>query len=236
MEFTNNGKTSNLDKYLDGLKKRIPSLATKRSSTKKVVDIRKEAMIFKAFLDAQCTSGEFTVEPNKRDKINSIFAWIWKYDKWNVCNLDYNKGLYLYGPIGTGKTTILKGMQKYMLNIKARDFDKDDRIGFFLKSASELTNLYARSGQEKLLQWCDECNLLIEELGREPIPARSYGNELNVIQFLLQNRYEHRRDNITHITSNIKPEDVMAYYGDYISDRFREMFNIIHWGGTSKRK
>ena len=77
--------------------------------------------------------------------------------------------------------------------------------------------------------------LLIDELGREPRPAKHYGTELNVIQFLLQLRYDHRMSDITHLTSNIRPEDVMPMYGDYISDRFREMFNIIHWGGESKR-
>jgi DNA replication protein DnaC len=122
-----------------------------------------------------------------------------------------------------------------MNTIKARDFDKDFRIGFYWKSASELANSYAGDGQEKLLQWCDECNLLIDELGREPRPAKHYGTELNVIQFLLQLRYDRRRENITHITSNINPQDVMPMYGDYISDRFREMFNIIPWFGESRR-
>ena len=56
-----------------------------------------------------------------------------------------------------------------------------------------------------------------------------------MIQFLLQLRYDHRLANVTHLTSNISPADVMPMYGDYISDRFREMFNIIEWSGESKR-
>lgn len=235
MQYTDNGRPGNsLDKYLEGLKKRIPSLTT-QPTIKREVDFGRETKIFKACLDKASTSGVFTIDPDKRDAVNSVFAWIWKQDQWNKLGVDYKKGFFLYGPVGTGKSTFLRGVQKYMNTIKARDFDKDFRIGFYWKSASELANSYAGDGQEKLLQWCDECNLLIDELGREPRPAKHYGTELNVIQFLLQLRYDRRKENVTHITSNINPQDVMPMYGDYISDRFREMFNIIPWFGESRR-
>lgn len=236
MEITHNNKTGGLDEYLDKLKERIPSLATTRSSTKPVIDMRGEAGFFKMFLDRQCTSGNFAIEPDKRGKVSSVFAWVWKYDNWNALDLDYKKGLFLFGAVGTGKSTLMKALQKYMNSVNDRYDIKDYRLGFYLKSAGELANSYAGGGQEKLLQWCDECNLLIDELGREPCPAKHYGTELNVIQFLLQLRYDKRKDNITHITSNIRPADVMPLYGDYISDRFREMFNIIRWDGESKRQ
>jgi DNA replication protein DnaC len=235
MEITNNKKTASLDSYLEKLKERIPSLATTRSSTKQKIDLRYQATIFKMLLDEQCQTKNYVIDLDKREKLSSIFAWVWKYDQWNKCGLDYNKGLFLFGPVGTGKSTVMKGLQKYMNYVKSRDILDDYRIGFFWKSASELANSYAGNGQEKLLQWCDECNLLIDELGREPRPAKHYGTELNVIQFLLQLRYDRRKGNITHITSNVSPQDIMPLYGDYISDRFREMFNIIHWGGSSKR-
>lgn len=234
MEITHNNKSSSLDKYLEGLKERIPSLAT-QNSTEPAIDLLKEARIFKCCLDRLCPSGEFIIEPDKRDIVNSVFAWVWKYDPWNKVGLDYRRGLFLYGPVGTGKSTLMKGLQKYMVTLKNRYTIKDFRIGFFWKSASELANSYAGDGQDKLLQWCDDCNLLIDELGREPRPAKHYGTELNVIQFLLQLRYDRRRENVTHLTSNINPSDVMPLYGDYISDRFREMFNLIPWGGVSKR-
>jgi len=235
MEITHNNKTGSLDKYLDGLKRRIPSLATTKSSESKL-DLYQEAKIFKRELDRVCTSGTFIIEPGTRDIINSIFAWVWKHDAWNKCGLDYTKGIFLCGSIGTGKSTLLRGLQCYMNSIKRRYYSKDYRIGFFWKSASELANSYAGHGQEKLLQWCDECNLLIDELGREPLPAKHYGTELNVIQFLLQLRYDRRKENITHITSNLMLSDITPMYGNYISDRFIEMFNIIEWSGKSKRQ
>lgn len=234
MELIHYDKHQSLDDYLDRLKERIPSLATTRSSTPEI-DMHRETLMFKAALDKQCPSGEFSISPDKRDLVRSVFAWVWKNDKMNICGLDYRKGLFLFGPIGTGKSTLLRGLQVYMNTIKSRRLVKDYRLGFFWKSAGELANNYAGSGQEKLLQWTVDCNLMIDELGREPRPAKHYGTELNVIQFLLQLRYDHRMENVTHLTSNISPADVMPMYGDYISDRFREMFNIIEWGGESRR-
>ena len=234
MEITHNGRRQSLDDYLDKLKQRIPSLATKRSSKPKV-DLMHEARIFKAELDKLCPSGSFVIEPDKRELINSVLAWVWKFDKWNRCGLDYSKGFFLYGPVGTGKSTLIRGLQMYTNSIKRREVLNDHRIGFYWKSASELANSYAGDGQEKLLQWCEDCSLMIDELGREPLPAKHYGTSLNVIQFVLQLRYDHRLANVTHITSNLMLSDITPMYGDYISDRFREMFNIIEWSGESKR-
>ena len=40
---------------------------------------------------------------------------------------------------------------------------------------------------------------------------------------------------VTHITTNLKPEDIAQYYGEYIADRCWEMFNFIEFKGASLR-
>lgn len=108
--------------------------------------------------------------------------------------------------------------------------------GIWLKAASELANIFSVDGQPALIQYTsDDINLIIDELGREPRPAKYFGTELNVIQFVLQLRYDHRRDSVTHITTNLKPEDIAQYYGAYIADRCWEMFNFIEFQGASLR-
>ena len=73
------------------------------------------------------------VEPNfdpskaNKDVLNSIFAWIWKCDKLNILGLDYNKGFFLYGPLGLGKSMTLLAMRQYMNSVTARfDHMRDD--------------------------------------------------------------------------------------------------------------
>ena len=188
----------------------------------------------------QCfTEVEPKFDPAKADKriLNTIFAWVWKIDRMNVLNVDFNKGFFFYGTLGRGKTMTLKAMQKYMNSVMNR-FDKreDYRLGAWCKTASELANIYATDGQPALIQYAaEDMNLIIDEFGREPIPASNYGTKMNVLQFLLQLRYDHRRASITHITTNMMPDGLEPLYGDYVADRCKEMFNFIEFKGTSLR-
>lgn len=205
-------------------------------STEQKIDMTLEAKIYRSCL--------LKVEPNfdpakaNRDVLNSIFAWILKCDKLNILGLDYNKGFFLYGPLGLGKSMTLLAMRQYMNSVTSR-FDhmrEDYRLKSWWKTASELANIYAAEGQPSLIQYTDhDVNLVIDEFGREPNPASNYGTKMNVLQFVLQLRYDHRRTSITHITTNMVLEDIEPKYGDYVADRCKEMFNFIEFSGRSLR-
>ena len=180
-------------------------------------------------------------DPKRVDSnvMSSLFAWVWRKDEYNVLNLDYDKGLFLYGPLGLGKSLTMFALRNYMNWVKSHYEQKQDdyRMCAWMKSASELANIYAVDGQPKLIQYADpEINLVIDEFGREPCPAKYYGTEMNVIQFLLQLRYDHRRSSITHATTNMKLEDIAPKYGAYVADRCLEMFNFIEYKGESFRQ
>ena len=201
------------------------------------VDWDKEIAFFlKAFHKVE---PRFDPKLTDKDILNSLFAWVWKLDEYNKLKLDYNKGFCFYGDLGLGKSMILQALRQYRNSIVARHESKKEDFrmkGIWLKAASELANIFSVDGQPALIQYTsDDINLIIDELGREPRPAKYYGNELNVIQFVLQLRYDHRRDSVTHITTNLKPEDIAQYYGAYIADRCWEMFNFIEFQGASLR-
>ena len=201
------------------------------------VDWDKEIAFFlKAFHKVE---PRFDPKLTDKDILNSLFAWVWKLDEYNKLKLDYNKGFCFYGDLGLGKSMILQALRKYRNGLFSRHESKreDFRMkGIWLKSASELANIFSADGQSALIRYTsDEINLIIDELGREPRPAKYFGTELNVIQFVLQLRYDHRRDSVTHITTNLKPEDIAQYYGAYIADRCWEMFNFIDFQGASLR-
>jgi len=196
-----------------------------------------EAQVFR-----QCF---YEVEPNfdpsksNRDILNTVFAWIWKDEKINALGVDFNKGFFFYGPLGRGKTMTLQAMRCYM-NSVTRRFDwlkeEDFRLKAWWKTASELANIYAADGQPALSSYVDaDVNLVIDEFGREPNPANNFGTKMNVLQFILQLRYDHRRTSVTHITTNRTPDDLEPIYGDYVADRCKEMFNFIEFSGVSLR-
>lgn len=211
-----------------------PSLGS-RFSQDREPDMGLEAKIYRKYF--------YEVEPRfdqskaSRDILNTIFAWIWKLDRLNTLGVDYNKGFFLYGTLGRGKSMTLKVMQKYMNSIHRRYVKRDDyRLGAWWKTASELANIYATDGQPALIQYAaDDMNLIVDEFGREPIPASNYGTKMNVLQFLMQLRYDHRRTSITHITTNMGPDNLEPLYGDYVADRCKEMFNFIEFKGESLR-
>ena len=201
------------------------------------VDWAKEMAFFRAaFLKVE---PRFDPKLADRNILNSLFAWVWKLDEYNKLKLDYNKGFCFYGDLGLGKSMTLQALRQYRNGLVSRNESKreDFRMkGTWLKAASELANIFAVDGQPALIKYTtDEINLIIDELGREPRPAKYFGTELNVIQFVLQLRYDHRRDSVTHITTNLKLEDIAQKYGAYIADRCLEMFNFIEFKGASLR-
>ena len=212
-------------------------LQTQPSIPPTLVDLPKEMEFFRAaFLKVE---PRFDPKLSDKDILNSIFAWVWKLDKFNKLKLDYNKGFCFYGDLGLGKSMILQALRLYRNSLVARHESKRDDFrmkGTWLKAASELANIFSVDGQPALIKYTtDEINLIIDELGREPRPAKYFGTELNVIQFVLQLRYDHRRDSVTHITTNLKLEDIAQKYGAYIADRCLEMFNFIEFKGASLR-
>lgn len=213
---------------------RTPSQGSESSIPK--VDFALEAQIFRSCM----LKAEPRFDPAKADRkvLNSIFAWIWKKDSINVLGLDYDKGFFLYGPLGLGKSMTLMAMRYYMNSVTTRHehMRSDYRLKSWWKTASELANIYAAEGQPALIQYTDhEINLVIDEFGREPNPASNYGTKMNVLQFVLQLRYDHRRTSVTHITTNMRLEDIEPKYGDYVADRCKEMFNFIEFDGDSLR-
>lgn len=72
--------------------------------------------------------------------------------------------------------------------------------------------------------------------GAESIQSGYYGNQLNVMQYILQARYDKRHTSFTHVTTNINMNQIAEIYGARIYDRALEMFNFVELSGYSQRK
>ena len=220
---------------LDNLKQPTPS-QEQRSS--RPINLEAEAVRYQlAFYDEQ---PEFIKAQADADILNSLFAWVWRLDRYNTAKLDYNKGLWLYGSVGRGKTLTLAALRRYIIGLNARHPARrkvDHRLGTYWTTASELANKYAADGQVSLEPFYQPtCCLFVDELGREPNPANNFGTKMNVLQFLLQMRYDNRHTCVTHVTTNLGINEVATHYGDYVADRCLEMFNFIEFNGESLRK
>lgn len=151
--------------------------------------------------------------------------------------LDRNKGLWLYGPVGTGKSSMLKIIQAYDRYSNGKEKNGYYLLGGFpIEPASFVSNLYCKNGIDGILRYdgSNGMGLGLDEVGREP-KVKHYGTEMDVIQYILQMRYDNRRNCITFVTTNLLPEEIHLKYGEYIADRVNEMFNVVEIGGKSRR-
>lgn len=160
-----------------------------------------------------------------------------------IGSLNPQKGLWIFGEIGTGKTTLIKILAEYQRTMGR---------GFKCVNCSTIASQYASQGIESLDEHTfsdvnqkafdakgnqvneKSVEKAFDELGRETVPARYFGNELNVMQYIFQLRYNLKLK--THATSNLKPDSIIGLYGEHIYDRAIEMFNFIELRGESKRK
>jgi hypothetical protein len=151
---------------------------------------------------------------------------------------DLNKGLFLAGGVGVGKTSIMKF------------FIKNQRMSYRVDSCRDVETNYAAYGDE----WLDklsvnipissnsdyfghqEIGLCFDDLGTEA-NGKHYGKEKNVMAELILNRYDNNLPMIsTHFTTNLTTEEIKKQYGTRVTDRLREMVNIITFPKEAKTR
>lgn len=195
---------------------------------------KQQAELFQAACKTVCPA--FVVDHRNKSLMNELFLYM------NGCSsrLDSSKGLWLYGTIGTGKSTILKILRAYDFQRNYAAENMRSTGGFGIVSASMVANQYAIKGLEgiNLYGYNTPSSPIVwafDEVGREPCPAKYYGTESNVMQFLFQTRYDLRHTALTHVSTNLDINEITRQYGDYIADRVNEMFNVIELAGASRR-
>lgn len=145
------------------------------------------------------------------------------------------------GPNGTGKSKLLTIFSVF----GQKRFD-----GFKVYECMTISNGYAQTGDIDRYTFNQTgkygnqkpCDMGFDELGRETIPANHFGQKLNVMQYILHIRYSlwQSRGIKTFITTNLSTDDVHDFYDGindrFISDRCKEMFNVVSLLGSSRRK
>jgi len=135
------------------------------------------------------------------------------------------KGIMIVGSIGVGKTLIMNTF----LDICEKT----------IYSQNLLTRLHSKDVAAKMkIQPPEPCilksPLFIDDIGKESKTANDYGNVINPVTDLFSARYDNNA--LTFATANYSKDSFSKFYGDTISDRFVEMFNIIRVDGDKSRR
>lgn len=192
---------------------------------------------------AKANQPTFVVDRNNEEVINQL-CFFFARDARFIGNL--RKGIYLAGPVGTGKTFTMKVFMRI-----ARDLYHKEKTEPYVRYTSEAQQLkepayistlkivedYALYGS-LYHSFFNDLNHFIDDLGAEPFDACYMGNKLSVMAHLIARRYDvspsdHRQ---LFFTGNLGKSQIEAVYGQRIKSRFVEMVNFIELLGEDRRK
>ena len=170
----------------------------------------------------------YEIDDSNREILNQMFLYVIGSEdcKWNI-----DKGIYLAGKVGCGKTLLLQSLCEVL------HFISDHTIEMI--PAPELCRLIAEKGFDRFATR----PLFIDELGRESLEINAFGNKIHPIKELMSIRYNNGAR--TFFTSNYKLSTLSKWrnekgeligYGSDIGDRISEMTNIVEMPGESRRE
>lgn len=155
-----------------------------------------------------------------------------------IKNPSLDKGIFLGGVIGVGKTMMMKL------------FSRNQRQVFAVRTAKSISDTFQSEGEASLQQFLvspqlpsndasnffqSKMGLCIDDIGTEEL-KNHYGNRKNVIGDLIELRYANgNTGTLLHLTTNLTMDQVKEFYGDRVGSRLRETMNVIELKGKDRR-
>jgi energy-coupling factor transporter ATP-binding protein EcfA2 len=144
-------------------------------------------------------------------------------------DIDIHKGILLTGPVGCGKTSLMKLLRHIVPHQKVYKIIPSRNIVFGFNHV----------GYKTIEDYGSTNFFCFDDLGVEPI-GRHYGKDCNVMGEILLSRYELFLDHKvkTHATSNLNAQELEERYGNRVRSRMRQLFNLIAFepNAVDKRK
>jgi len=149
---------------------------------------------------------------------------------------ELEKGLMLMGPTGTGKTLAMQVMAIYrQIDNTAFIFNrKVCKMNFEVVDVNHVINSYISNFYDGILVYLTRYIVCLDDVGSESEYAKHFGNKIDVISYILTERYSKRL--LTFATSNFPLKTLEEKYDDRIISRMYALFNFITMKGNDFRK
>lgn len=183
----------------------------------------------------------FVVDDQNREVFNLLCLYFSDDPKFESYGYDLKKGIILSGPVGVGKTEMLR---VFRLNkklpfhlISVYDIEEKCRTHgthYF----STFTGFVPGLVNSKDFFYSPVVGFAFDDVGRESV-VFDFGNKSDVVSKILQVRYLSKQNipfTSLHITTNKTPAELESRYEYAVTSRLREMFNYIVMSGKDRRK
>lgn len=192
----------------------------------------------------QITGKEFRIDNDNRHVYEAIVKWTNGDDSLTSMDVQtgriitgsLQKGFYIAGNTGTGKSTALDILNVYARMTKAhyiRGGIKKPMLWYNLR-AEDLADKYVTEGYDSV-KFVKNHNILgIQDLGAEPNEVSYMGNKIELIRNIINSRGD-KGNQITHFTSNYKLSRLNERYDSRVVSRINEMVNYYELKGKDRR-
>lgn len=181
---------------------------------------------------------DFTIDEKNREAYNLLFYYMASHKNFETTEAQHalGRGLLLLGQIGTGKTDMMRILQRCFNRLQ-------DSRRFAYVSMIELARQYSIQGPEVIDRYSRK-NLYVDEFGlidaaniRKFESVSYYGNRVDVGELLVLNRYDEYKNGIlTHFSTNLSGKQIEELYDPRTFSRLFEMCNFIPVTGSDRRK
>lgn len=153
-------------------------------------------------------------------------------------------GILLCGNCGNGKTTSMNAFVsvcKYLEEVRrmkvmeSGEIPKALTINAMTINATSARRLTQIAKDDVAMNEAKTTHVLcIDDVGLEPTEVLDYGNSINPVIEILEQRY--RQQLFTFITTNLTPKQIREKYGDRVADRFNEIMKCIVYENPTFRR
>ncbi|HUH45822.1 MAG TPA: hypothetical protein VLZ54_01610 [Arenibacter sp.] len=170
----------------------------------------------------------FSIPEGNSDILLKLCSYIVRdFESCRKFGIDPKKGIMLSGPVGCGKTSIMKLVRHIVPHQRTYE----------VIPARNITFAFNHIGYKIVEDYGDSGSFCFDDLGVEPL-GRYFGADCNVIGEILISRFDlFQASGIpTHITTNLNAKELEARYGQRVRSRMRQMFNLIAFDKNTKDK